>query len=356
MGKKKAGEKKELPFVSICTPTFNRRPFWEYTIKCFMHQNYPKDKMEWIIIDDGTDKIKDLVEGIPQVKYYEYDEKMPLGKKRNIMHDKSKGDIIVYMDDDDYYPPERVSHAVNMLMTHPSALCAGASEIYIWFKHIQKMFQFGPYGPNHATAGTFAFKRELLKDHRYEDHAALAEEKAFLKNYSVPFVQLEPKKTILVFSHIHNTFDKKKLLEQGENDYQKTSPRTVDEFVKDIDMRQFYMEKIDGLLQNYQPGDPSNKPDVLKQIKEIEEERKSMSAQQNGGQGQIVLNQNGQQIVLNNDQIVQIIQKQQEQLQHFAKMLEDKDKIISGLESQLEVYKIMNEKNNSIIQLLQKTN
>ena len=356
MGKKKAGEKKELPFVSICTPTFNRRPFWEYTIKCFMHQNYPKDKMEWIIIDDGTDKIKDLVEGIPQVKYYEYDEKMPLGKKRNIMHDKSKGDIIVYMDDDDYYPPERVSHAVNMLMTHPSALCAGASEIYIWFKHIQKMYQFGPYGPNHATAGTFAFKRELLKDHRYEDHAALAEEKAFLKNYSVPFVQLEPKKTILVFSHIHNTFDKKKLLEQGENDYQKTSPRTVDEFVKDVDMRQFYMEKIDGLLQNYQPGDPSNKPDVLKQIKEIEEERKSMSAQQNGSQGQIVLNQNGQQIVLNNDQIVQIIQKQQEQLQHFAKMLEDKDKIISGLESQLEVYKIMNEKNNSIIQLLQKTN
>jgi glycosyltransferase involved in cell wall biosynthesis len=209
-----------------------------------MHQNYPKDKMEWIIIDDGTDKIKDLVEGIPQVKYYEYDTKMPLGKKRNIMHDKSKGDIIVYMDDDDYYPPERVSHAVNMLMTHPSALCAGASEIYIWFKHIQKMFQFGPYGPNHATAGTFAFKRELLKDHRYEDHAALAEEKAFLKNYSVPFVQLEPKKTILVFSHIHNTFDKKKLLEQGENDYQKTSPRTVDEFVKDATMRHFYMEKI----------------------------------------------------------------------------------------------------------------
>ena len=77
-------------------------------------------------------------------------------------------------------------------------------------------------------------------------------------------------------------------------------------------------------------------------------------AQQNGGQGQIVLNQDGQQIVLNNEQIVQIIQKQQEQLQHFAKILQDKDKIISGLESQLEVYKIMNEKNNSIIQLLQK--
>jgi glycosyltransferase involved in cell wall biosynthesis len=389
MGKKNNSDKKSLPFVSVCTPTFNRRPFWEYTIKCFAHQNYPKDRMEWIIIDDGSDKIKDLVCDISQVKYYEYDVKMPLGKKRNLMHEKSKGDIIVYMDDDDYYPPERVSHAVNMLMTHPSALCAGASEIYIWFKHINKMFQFGPYGPNHATAGTFAFKRELLKDHRYDDNAALAEEKAFLKNYSVPFVQLEPKKTILVFSHIHNTFDKKKLLENGENDYQKTSPRSVDEFIKSEIMKEFYMEKIDGLLKNYEPGDPSNKPDVLKQIKEIEQERKNMTLQDNREQsGRIVLNQDGKQIVLNNEQIVQIIQSQQEQLQKFGKMLEDKDRIISNLESQsdieivqsqedqlqilmraleekdriitsfesqLDAYKVMNEKYSSIIVGLQKT-
>ena len=214
MGKNK---KKNIPFVSICTPTYNRRPFIPHTIKCFNHQDYPMDKIEWIIIDDGSDKIEDLVCDISQVKYFKYDEKMSLGKKRNIMHEKSKGDIIVYMDDDDYYPPERVSHSVNMLLSHPNALCAGASEIYIWFKHIEKMYQFGPYSPNHATAGTFAFKRELLKTHKYDDHAALAEEKAFLKNYTVPFVQLEPKKTILVFSHIHNTFDKKKLLENGEN-------------------------------------------------------------------------------------------------------------------------------------------
>ena len=340
MTKKKSGNKKELPFVSICTPTFNRRPFWEYAIKCFDHQDYPKDKMEWIIIDDGTDKIKDLVCNISQVKYFEYDTKMPLGKKRNLMHEKSKGDIIVYMDDDDYYPPERVSHAVNMLLTHPNALCAGASEIYIWFKHIQKMFQFGPYGQNHATAGTFAFKREMLRDHKYEDHAALAEEKAFLKNYSVPFVQLEPKKTILVFSHIHNTFDKKKLLEHGENNFQKTSSRTVDEFIKDKAMKEFYMETIDTLLQTYEPGNPSNKPDVLKQMLEIEEERRKMM-EQNAGQsnGQIILNQDGKEIPLNNQQIVQIIQSQQEQLQKLEKLLLEKDGLIKHLITELNNYK-----------------
>jgi len=332
MGKKKSGNKKELPFVSICTPTFNRRPFWEYAIKCFNHQDYPKDKMEWIIIDDGTDKIKDLVSSISQVKYFEYDEKMPLGRKRNLMHEKSIGDIIVYMDDDDYYPPERVSHAVNMLLTHPNALCAGTSEIYIWFKHIQKMVQFGPYGPNHATAGTFAFRREMLRDHKYEDNAALAEEKAFLKDYNVPFVQLEPKKTILVFSHIHNTFDKKKLLEHGENNFQKTSSRTVDEFIKDKDMKEFYMEKIDNLLHNYEPGDPSNKPDVIKQMIAIEEERKKMLQQ---GNGQIILNQDGKEVPLTNEQIVQIIQSLQEQLQKFEKLLVEKDNLIKHLITEL---------------------
>ena len=328
--KKKSKNNDALPFVSICTPTFNRRPFIEYTIKCFQHQDYPRDKMEWIIIDDGSDPIEDLVSNIPQVKYFKYDTKMPLGKKRNIMHEKSCGDIIVYMDDDDYYPPERVSHAVNMLLGHPKALCAGASEIYIWFKHIQEMWQFGPYSPTHATAGTFAFKRELLHDHRYNDTAALAEEKEFLKNYTVPFVQLEPKKTILVFSHIQNTFDKKRLIEQGENRFQKKCNRTVDEFVKQPDMKEFYMNTIDTLLQEYSPGDPSNKPDVLKQISEIDEERKKMMQEAKSKQGKIVLNQNGENIELSNEQIVEIMQKQQAQLQHFSKLIQEKDAIINS--------------------------
>lgn len=265
------------PFVTICTPTYNRRPFIPYMIKCFEHQTYPKSKLEWIIVDDGTDKIEELVKDIPQVKYYKYDTKMPLGKKRNLMHQNAKGDIIVYMDDDDYYPPVRIEHAVNMLLTHPKALCAGASEIYIYFKHINQMIQFGPYGPNHATAGTFAFKKELLKDHRYNDEAALAEEKGFLKDYTVPFVQLEPKKTILVFSHIHNTFDKKTLLDNRHPKFVRDSDKTVDDFVKEPELKDFYMNQIEVLLKDYQPGRPEMKPDVLKQIEEIKVEREKMA-------------------------------------------------------------------------------
>ena len=168
----------EYPSVSVCTPTFNRRPFIPYLIKCFEHQTYPKEKIEWIIIDDGTDNVEDLFLPLVNmvnktqkyiVKYFKYDKKLTLGKKRNLAHEKCKGDIILYMDDDDYYPPERISHAVETLKRNPKALCAGSSAIYIYFKHINKMYQFGPYGPNHATAATFAFKRELLKQTKFDE-------------------------------------------------------------------------------------------------------------------------------------------------------------------------------------------
>lgn len=269
-----------FPFVSVCTPTFNRRPFFPNIIKCFLMQDYPADRIEWIIIDDGTDKIGDLVESIPQVKYFAYPEKMYLGKKRNVMHEKSKGDIIIYMDDDDYYPVERISHAVETLQKNPTALCAGSSEMYIYFKHIQKMYQFGPYGPNHSTAATFAFRRELLNCTSYNDSECIAEEKKFLKDYTIPFVQLNPFKTILVFSHIHNSYDKKDMLETP-NQHVKLSTKTVDDFVDDSTVKQFFMHDIDDILNNYEPGKPIYKPDVLEQIQQLIQMRKNKLEQQN---------------------------------------------------------------------------
>jgi glycosyltransferase involved in cell wall biosynthesis len=265
-----------LPFVSICTPTFNRRPFIPMMIQCFQHQTYPKDKIEWIIIDDGTDKIGDLVKHIPQVKYVEYKEKMYLGKKRNIMHDKCKGDIIIYMDDDDYYPPERISHAVETLMKNPQALCAGSSEMYIYFKDLYKMYQFGPYGPNHSTAATFAFRKELLSQTRYEDNAALAEETYFLKKYTIPFVQLDPMKTILVFSHVHNSMNKKELLVNPAASKVTLSDKSVDDFIKEPFCKNFFMNEIDDLLSKYDAGKIENKPEVIQQMGEIKEKREKM--------------------------------------------------------------------------------
>ena len=310
-----------LPFVSICTPTFNRRPFIQTMFECFKNQDYPKERMEWIIVDDGTDKIKDLIEtsNIPQIRYFEIESKMTLGAKRNYMHKHVKGSIIVYMDDDDYYPPERVSHAVEMLQKNEKALCAGASEIYLYFKTMGKMIQAGPYGPNHATAGTFAFKTELLKDTKYNDNAALAEERAFLKDYTVPFVQLDPMKTILVFSHEHNTFDKREMFKTAHPDFFKESPKTVDMFIRrphEQPIKDFFMRDIDALLDKYEPGLPKMKPDVLVQIEQIKKERDEIMKRENekmqNGPILMQLGNGKPPIQLTSAQVVNIIQQLQE--------------------------------------------
>ena len=320
-------KKKYFPLVSVCTPTFNRRPFIETIFTCFRNQTYPKDRMEWIIVDDGTDRIKDLVDksGISQIKYFELPNKVSLGEKRNYMHSKATGSIIVYMDDDDYYPPDRVSHAVEKLMENKQALCAGSSEIYIYFKHIQKMIQFGPYGPSHATAGTFAFRAELLKQTRYQDHAAVAEEREFLKGYTVPFVQLDPMKTILCFSHEQNTFDKRKLLDNPHPNYVRESTKKVTDFIrsdKEAAIKKFFMEEIDPLLEKYEPGHPRMKPDVLKQIAQIEKDREKMIEEETAKSGQIMLNQPGKPPVpLTINQVAEMLSKQSEQIQIYERRI-----------------------------------
>ena len=54
MGKKNRKKKGKIvsasgkPFVSICTPTYNRRKFIPFLIKCFKSQTYPPHTVEMI--------------------------------------------------------------------------------------------------------------------------------------------------------------------------------------------------------------------------------------------------------------------------------------------------------------------
>ena len=323
-----------LPFVSICTPTFNRRPFIPYLKKCFEHQTYPKERIEWIIIDDGTDPIEDLVKDIEQVKYFYYEEKMLLGKKRNLMHKKCKGDIIIYMDDDDYYPPERISHAVETLLENPQVLVAGSSEMHFYFDSRNQVYQCGPYKEFHATAATFAFKKELLLETSYNEENALAEERHFLKNYTIPLKQLDTLKSIMVFSHKHNSLNKEKMLENMEATKTKLSRYTVDDFIKDPVLKQFYMIDMNELLTNYEPGKPEHKPKLLEQIKKMEEERNRRLEDHNKmlmAQSRIFSNQSQGNHQQGNQQQLQGNQQIDELRKHYEKQIADKVYLISEL-------------------------
>jgi glycosyltransferase involved in cell wall biosynthesis len=232
------------PLVSVCTPTYNRRSFIPGLIHCFNAQSYPKEKIEWIIADDGTDPVEDLFNHIDQARYFRIEQKMSIGQKRNFMHSKANGDIIVYMDDDDYYPSDRVLHAVNTLRKNKNFLIAGSSIMHIYFKDLNKVFQFGPYWDNHATAATFAFKKALLEQTAYADEATVSEERFFLKDYSIPLTQLEPKKSILVFNHSANTYNRKQLLKDMAGNKIKETKLTPKHFIKDESLLNFYLDRV----------------------------------------------------------------------------------------------------------------
>ena len=348
--KKKVISKPHMPMVSVCTPTFNRRPFIPILFECFKNQTYPKSRIEWIIIDDGTDKIQDLIEtsNIPQIKYFNVDKKMTLGAKRNMLHEKSSGSILVYMDDDDYYPPERISHAVETLMANPKALCAGCSEIYLYFKHIKSLYQFGPYNNNHATAATFAIRKSLIDISKYDDDASIAEERKFLKDYTIPFVQLDPLKTILVFSHEHNSFDKRTLL-KNPNKFVKKSNKNIEMFIKNSyenNIKKFFMEDIDKKLKEYLLGKPSMKPDVLEQMNEIQKQREKMFSQQNE-QHKIMMSKPGEEpIEIGLIDAVNIINQQQQQMKQLLDRIIELEKIVVELQKE-KIVKQDNTKNVS---------
>lgn len=185
------------------------------------------------------------------------------------------------------------------------------------------MYQFGPYNENHSTAATFAFRREMLKQTSYDDNACLAEEKHFLKNYTIPFVQLDPLKSILVFSHNHNSFDKKMLLDGPPNKYVKVSDKLVTDFIKEHSILDFFMVDIDQLLENYEPGNPKYKPDVSNQMKEIQEKRNKIIEEQKKQQdANLKMNS-----IIQNNQNVNYTKKIEEQNQLIMDLLKENSQL-----------------------------
>lgn len=230
------------PFVSVVTPTYNRRRFIPFLLECFKEQDYPMSRMELVILDDGSDKIKDLIDtsGLTNIRYIAVDGKMNIGAKRNRLNKEAKGDIIVCMDDDDYYPPERVAHVVKMLQSNPKYEICGSSEIYMYYSDIQKIYRLGPYAKNHATNGTIAYRRSYIDTHEYDETVTHAEEVSFLNGYKEPLLQLDTFKVMLVMAHSENTFDKKKLRENPSPLVHPTNMKVRDFIRKNARVRTFF--------------------------------------------------------------------------------------------------------------------
>jgi hypothetical protein len=227
------------PFVSVVCPTWNRREFLPYLLYIFQYQDYPADKRELIILDDSAQSNEDLIAmmvdpALANVRYVHSPERIDLGKKRNMLNDMADGEYILCFDDDDYYPPNKISAQV-AAMQENNALFSGSDTIYIWYSHLDKIYRTHAFGDRHALNGTFGYHRNFLKNHRYEDTAILAEEQAFLNNFTAPVQQIDPRQAILCISHSANTYDKDFVLGSSQ-----PVDLTLEDFVSDRNLLSHY--------------------------------------------------------------------------------------------------------------------
>jgi DNA-binding transcriptional MerR regulator len=127
----------------------------------------------------------------------------------------------------------------------------------------------------------------------------------------------------LVFSHNHNSFDKKVLLDGPPNKYVNVSDKRVTDFIKEQSVLDFFMIDIDELLNNYEPGNPKYKPDVSKQMKEIQEKRNKVIEEQKKKQD-TNLQMNA---IVQNSQNVNYTKKIEEQNQIIMDLLEENSQL-----------------------------
>ena len=211
------------PTVSVITITqLNRFECIKILLDLIKTQTY-SNIIEWVIVEGSKTEIlsnenkvniNKLIEENQnllkfKIVYVERIKDFKLGELRNIGNKTCQGDITVCMDDDDYYPPDRVEHAVSKL-SDSKYLIAGCSANLMYDYDLNLLVQMKQFSQSHSINSCMAWKKEYLETNSHDPLKEFGEEQSFTKNYKNPMVQLDPFSTVILSSHSHNTYGKKK--------------------------------------------------------------------------------------------------------------------------------------------------
>jgi glycosyltransferase involved in cell wall biosynthesis len=201
----------DLPPVSIITLTRNRRPFIPLAKYSFLAQTYPEHLLEWVIVDDGEDPIKDLVTDLPNVTYI-LTEQMTIGAKRNLGISRAKHDILVMMDDDDVYPNNSVLSRVAHMLAEPRRECLFSTVLPCYEIHEKKSFMNVPPitlpMSQRVSEATLCFTRAFWEKQKFPDQQ-VAEGDAFLHGREDMCREFSPQDVIVSLCHKKTTSSRK---------------------------------------------------------------------------------------------------------------------------------------------------
>jgi hypothetical protein len=124
------------PLISVITPSFNQSQFIEQTIQSVLNQSC--SNFEHIIMDGGsTDGTVEILKKYPHLKWNS-------GKDSGQTHALNKGlkmaqgDIIAWINSDDYYPPDVFQKVVNGFNNQPNANILFGDCVFTSENHSQK--------------------------------------------------------------------------------------------------------------------------------------------------------------------------------------------------------------------------
>jgi hypothetical protein len=205
------------PPISVVTLLYNRRKFVDLAFHNLLITDYPKDKIEWIVVDDSdiqeeqaSDKIMKFGRECAPINltYIPLQKKTSIGEKRNMACQRAQHDIIVTMDDDDHYPSSSFRRRVAWLLKHPmnpNAVATTTIACYDLLKGTSAV-NTPPWNlplSQRVSEATLAFKKSFWKEKHFPD-ANMAEGEGFLLDREEQVLELQPQQIIVAMSHNRN--------------------------------------------------------------------------------------------------------------------------------------------------------
>lgn len=202
----------DLPTVSILTPTYNRKIFKDLMLRNWNAIDYPRNKLEWIIVDDSQEgrglNPRDFQQ--PNIRYLRIPKKITIGKKRNFLASLAKHQILVHFDDDDYYPPESVVARVKCIL-NSNKQCTGCTKTLCYdLLHDQTFEAYDPSDddfnkPCTISESSMAYTKEFWLQGKYNDNDTRGECLNFIQNRHDQIVEIPYIFVVTQLSHSNNT-------------------------------------------------------------------------------------------------------------------------------------------------------